>query len=207
MRTKTLILVLLFTVCVLMFTAKSVYGDVCTSTGRISCECGRCIIEVGQMGDGCSWSDCLCVGCEMSDGYCCPCSSCGAPCFTGETEINLGQEGERAGEQKGETKQIKDLKPGEIVSSFNPETGEIKEGTVSNVTKTIREGYYGLETESGKKVKVTGEHPFLAIKGENNQASSTKLQTTLDKFKDILSNTLTYRLITGLQAKVSEILK
>lgn len=145
--------------------------------------------------------NCICIGYYGQAG----CGKCGG-CFTGETEINIGQEGERAEEKEGETKQIKDLKPGDVVESFNPETGEVVEGTVEDVTKTTKEGYYILETESGEKVKVTGEHPFLAVKAKNSEFRVSSLQL-IDKLSNVFSHTLTYRLITGLQAKVSEVLR
>jgi len=163
----------------------------------------------GQWGRYCECESCPCVGCPGWGCQCCPCNNppCGGGgCFTGETEISVGQAGERAGEQEGETKEIKDLQPGDVVESFNPETGEVVEGTVEDVTKTTREGYYLLETESGEKVKVTGEHPFLAIK-TTQQAISNRQQELIEKIENILSNTLTYKLITGLQAKVSEVLR
>lgn len=149
-----------------------------------------------------------CVDCESD----CSCGNGG--CFTGETEINVKET--KGTKETDETREIKDLKPGDIVSSFDPETGEISEGTVSDVTKITREGYYILETESGKKVRVTAEHPFLAIKAKNDQASNSpaerdpavrdKFQTTLDGIKDILSQTLTYKVITNLRSKLVEIL-
>ena len=131
---------------------------------------------------------------------CVYCSDCGG-CFTGETEIAVG---ESENSEKSETKQIKDLKPGDVVESFNPETGGIKEGTVSDVTKTTREGYYILETESGKKVKVTAEHPFLAIKSEKEQESINQVSNFKNQLKEIFSNTLTYRFLANLQAKFAE---
>jgi hypothetical protein len=163
---------------------------------------------------GCPGCPFDCCPCNLGAGecaqcctqYCCDSSGnweigcCGGGCFTGETEINTEN-------SKTPKLQIKDLEEGDLVSSFNPETGEIKENTVSGILKFTREGYYELETESGNKVKVTGEHPFLAIKGENNQAPSTEFQTTLDKVKAILSKTLIYKVISDLQAKVSEILR
>ena len=130
-----------------------------------------------------------CGGCTSS----CPCG--GGWCFVEGTEINTEQESGRAGEQEG-TEKIERLKPGDVVSSFNPETGEISESQVSEVHKITREGYYELETESGKKVKVTGEHPFLAVEGEENLIS---------KLKNVLSNTLTYRLIISLRTKLGEV--
>ena len=161
---------------------------------------------------GCQYNACsICNAYGCHSGYAQTCRTwegcwdqCCGTCFTGETEISLGQEGERAGEQEGATKQIKDLKPGDVVKSFDPETGEITEGTVSDVTKTTREGYYILETESGEKVKVTAEHPFLAVK---NQESVNQVSNFRERITNILSQTLTYKVITGLQAKIGEVLK
>jgi hypothetical protein len=149
-------------------------------------------------GDGVvPWCDCLvcpCAGCEGVQCWCCPCTSppsCGGSCFIGETNIEVN-------DSKLGTKQIKDLNLGDIVKSFDPETGEITEGKVSDVTKTIKEGYYILETESGERVEVTGEHPFLVVGREI---------TLADKVKKVLSHTLTYQLITSLQRKLVEISK
>ncbi|MCJ7645889.1 hypothetical protein MUO65_03155, partial [bacterium] len=144
------------------------------------CQCER----VNNI-DTCWWADCplnVC-GCECewhegicSEGSCQNCTGCsGGGCFTGETGISVGESENSENSENSETKKISELKPGDIVESFSPETGEIKEGTVSDVTKTTREGYYILETESGKKVKVTGEHPFLAIKSEKNQESINQI--------------------------------
>lgn len=157
---------------------------------------------------------CCCTCCDDAGG--CVQDCCAAPagsdsctpcvgCFTGETTIDT--ESQDTGVQ-GE-KEIKDLQPGEIVSSFNPETGEISEGEVSDIKKTTREGYYILETESGKKVKVTAEHPFLAVKAENDQISNSKLQTiskfqnSISKLGDFLSHTLTYQLVSNLATKIT----
>jgi len=151
----------------------------------------------------CVCGDCPCIGCEYSSADCCNCSSpppCTGGCFTGETEITVKETGGAK-----ETEQIKNLEAGDSVSSFDPETGEIKESTVSDVTKTTREGYYILETESGQKIKVTAEHPFLAIKAENSQKSDSDFQTNLNKLEEIFSHTLTYRLITNVKAKLTEI--
>ncbi len=133
----------------------------------------------------------------------------GGGCFTGETEVNTESSLPAGKAGKTPKLQIKDLEEGDLVSSFDPETGEIKENTVSGILEYTREGYYELETESGKKVKVTGEHPFLAVKAKND-GETEKLknqETVLDKVKEILSQTLTYKLITNLQATVNEILR
>ncbi len=126
--------------------------------------------------------------------------SCGF-CFTRETEVGI----KNSKTQKLQTEKIENLKPGDMVESFNPETGEITESAVLDTTELTREGYYELETESGKKVKVTGEHPFSAVKAENSILNTENLKLIGD-LKDILSNTLTYKLISSLQAKVNGIL-
>lgn len=199
------------------FPQKTYAGCALTGTYHIMCTCPvgcpspMCdpFCSGGSFpGDWCATARCNpSTGCWSENFYICdPPDACCQGCFTGETEVSVGQESERAGEQEGDVKEIKDLKPGDIVSSFNPETGEIKEGMVSDIYKITREGYYELETESGKKVKVTGEHPFLAVKN-SSQASVDSSQDLVEDLKAFLSHTLTYRLITDLQAKIVEVLK
>lgn len=139
----------------------------------------------------CQWMECEWSCAEMPNcpyEYCEYCFSCGG-CFPGETEV----EGKKVQDSKIQRLQIQDLDEGDIVSSFNPESGEISEGKVSDIKKTGREGYYILETESGKKVKVTAEHPFLAVSEKNLTA----------KIKEVLSHTLTFQLITSLHNKLN----
>ncbi len=138
----------------------------CAPWGEPSCTCNTCCGKTECSGGTC------CV-------YDCPPGSCG--CFLGETEIDTEN-------SKTQKLQIKDFKEGEVISSFDPETGEISEGEVTDVSDLIREGYYELETESGKKVKVTGEHPFLAVKKESSYHSRFKLQ--LDKLLSSIQNKL-----------------
>jgi len=213
MKIKRLILLVLIIFSIQLLFPRIALAFICSSSYR-SCDCYGAGYICGA-NPCCIIVDCPCAGCEADMDWVDNPPGCSG-CFTGETEIMLGQESERVGEQEEETKQIKDLKPGDVVSSFNTETGEIKEGTVSDVTKTTREGYYILETESGEKVKVTGEHPFLAVKAKNfesrispagrDPASRDNFQL-IDKLSNVFSHTLTYRLITGLQTKVSGILR
>jgi Hint module. len=118
----------------------------------------------------------------------CMCGVCGSGCFTEEVEVTTKLLGEQT------TKQIKELEPGEVVSSFNPETGEILEEKVTEVEKYVSEGYYELELESGEKVRVTGEHPFMAVKSNEN---------FVFKLKNLISHTITHQLITSLQNKLN----
>jgi hypothetical protein len=178
---------------------------ICDWVGQIG-DCGMSdLIGCPPGGDGCACDTCPCIGCVWSYCECCLCSSppCGS-CFTGETEIDAGNSLPAGKAGKTPKLQIKDLKEGDLVSSFDPETGEIKENTVSGILKFTREGYYELETESGKKVEVTGEHPFLAVRNKKNQSSIIDHRSSII---DILSHTLTYKLITALQAKASQVLR
>ena len=149
------------------------------------CECWQSSGCSSDCGGDYGWRACVngayCGGCTSS----CP---CGGGCFVEGTSVASEQLSDQA---------IEKLKPGDVVSSFNPETGEVSESQVSEVHKIEREGYYELETESGKKVKVTGEHPFLAIKAKNFQL--------IDKLKNFLSHTLTFRLIISLRTKLGEV--
>ncbi len=185
----------LLAVIILFFSATPVLADCvllgCADWGEPSCSCD----------DDPFWP-CTKVTCGGSTCcvYDCTPGSCG--CFTGK--VGAGIKGTEGTEETYETKEIKELQPGDVVSSFNPETGEVSEGTVSDIQKLTREGYYVLETESGKKVRVTGEHPFLAVKSEKNQ-SAINNQQLLDKVKDFLSHTLAYQFLATLQAKLSSL--
>lgn len=147
-----------------------------------------------------------CTKVTCSGGTCCVyrCTPGSCGCFTEETEIGILDTDKEKDKGEGEQiRQIKDLEPGEIVSSFDPETGEISEGEVTDVTKVTREGYYVLETESGKKVKVTAEHPFLAVKNNDSRFMNHELRANL---KNIFSDTLIYRLIISFQKNLIKVL-
>ena len=111
-------------------------------------ECNRCDDPPGSGYQDCFWSES------------CP----GGGCFTPETKIST-PEGE---------KEIQNIKEGEVVKSFDSETGEIKESTVSDVHKRQVQGYYILKTESGREIKVTGEHPILAVKADKSKTRSLR---------------------------------
>jgi hypothetical protein len=221
MKLTRFIFIILFAFSLSLFFPQKVkaFSECWSGTCPAEAYYSMCNPPAGCPGDGIQpWCDCLvcpCAGCEGVQCWCCPCSSppsCGGACFTGETEIGV----KNSKTPKLQTEKIENLKPGDVVESFDPKTGEIKEGTVSDVTKTMREGYYILETESGEKVKVTGEHPFLAVKAKNSESrvspaerdpASRDTFQLISNLKNILSNTLTYKVITSLQEKIGEVLK
>lgn len=138
--------------------SKEVYSAIC------DCDCGTfycSFCSPPQWTSVCVWDVCDACPCPWgSDAEnCIDCSSCGGGgCFTGDTKVAT----------PGREKEIKNIKEGDVVKSFDSKTGEIKESTVSGIHKTTAPGYWFLKTESGREVKVTGEHPILVLneKGE-----------------------------------------
>lgn len=120
----------------------------------------------------CTSNDDCCVGQVCMNGFCvgpgCP------ECFTGDTKITT---------DVGE-KEIQKVKEGDVVKSFDSETGEVKEATVTAIHKREVSGYYVLKTESGREVKVTGEHPFLALRQEKDEVGKVEEVGKVGKEKD-----------------------
>jgi hypothetical protein len=80
---------------------------------------------------------------------------CGG-CFTEDTLVDTN-EGE---------KEIGELQKGEEVFSYNPDSGSENVSSVNETFEFERGGYYNIRTKDGREVKVTAEHPFFAIKKE-----------------------------------------
>ena len=142
-----------------------------------------------------AWSWCDCIDgwhcspdegqqdCAWGNGARRTCRCCrGCPgeesCFTSETKISTPEGDPTSPEaSEGQEKEIKDIEEGDVVKSFDPETEEIGESTVTNVHKRQVSGYYVLKTESGREIKVTGEHPILAVKADKSEAQDSKPET------------------------------
>ena len=60
----------------------------------------------------------------------------------------------------GTKKNIEEIKAGDKILSFDPLTQENKENKVSEPYSVKRDHYYDILTQSGEKIKATGEHPF-----------------------------------------------
>jgi len=172
--------------------------------GIYNCDCGPCGSAYCEAncpgGSACVWcepepDDCN-QGCEC-------CSSCtsGGGCFTGETKIATPGGGPLSPEaSEGQGKEIKDIKEGDVVKSFDSETGEIRGSTVTGIHKREASGYWVLKTESGKEVKVTGEHPFLAQQGMG-EVSNVSEVPKVSKGQKIS------QLLNSIWEKVKEVLK
>jgi len=137
--------------------------------GTVLADCGPCELYGGSCVQFCTNAGTWWVSCDAS-----ACSTNGGGgCFTGETEITMGNsdsDSEKDGDSDGNSdlREIQDIKEGDVVKSFDAETGEVREATVTGIHKREVSGYWVLKTESGKEVKVTGEHPILVLneKGE-----------------------------------------
>ncbi|MFA6198731.1 MAG: hypothetical protein WC734_06320, partial [Patescibacteria group bacterium] len=58
--------------------------------------------------------------------------------------------------------QIKDIKSGMEVLSLNEKTGELEPAKIKGLLDMGVKPIYEIETESGKKIRTTGNHPYLA---------------------------------------------
>jgi uncharacterized LabA/DUF88 family protein len=59
--------------------------------------------------------------------------------------------------------QIKDIQPGDEILSLNEKTGEFEYQKVKGLLDMGVQEIYELKTESGKTIKTTGNHPYLAL--------------------------------------------
>lgn len=77
----------------------------------------------------------------------------GIPCFIGVTMIKLPHNG---------SKYIRDVKIDDWVQSFDPDTGELKEGQVSDTFQHRRGGYRLVEFDGGRTtgVDAAGQHKY-----------------------------------------------
>jgi hypothetical protein len=85
-------------------------------------------------------------------------------CFTAGTKISLSD---------GTIKNIEDIKAGDIVIGFNPDTGELMNSTVTGTTTTQAEGYYVVKTNDSQ-VNATKNHPFFI--GNNKYKTAADLE-------------------------------
>ena len=99
----------------------------------------------------------------------------GSGCFTGNTKVET-VDGE---------KEIKDIKEGDIVKSFDSVTGEVTESTVRNPYTVESDHIYTIKTADGSVINVTGEHPFY-VGDESDQLPKpffTNVSAFLTKLK------------------------
>ena len=76
----------------------------------------------------------------------------GTICVTGNTEVLMSD---------GSLKLIKDMRNGDAVLTINPKTLEHEPSQIKNFFKIDPKTLYEITTISGRKIKSTGDHPFL----------------------------------------------
>lgn len=97
----------------------------------------------------------------------------GGGCFTADTKINT-TDGE---------KNITEVKTGDVVLGFDPDTQKIEENVVEMPYTYEDSSYYNIETNDGSSVKVTAEHPFYVGNGDESLSFSRLKDVLLSYFK------------------------
>jgi hypothetical protein len=146
-------------------------GIACGSPQAIGCWCdcgeGYCYCtDVKLAGGSCGNGNVLL---EVKDWKCDPGSfACGGGgCFLLGTQV----------ETEGGISAIEDISSGEAVASFDPTTKETKTSTVASQISKTSDSYYIIESDSGRTVKATDEHPFfLNDDGDEDKSITIKLK-------------------------------
>jgi DNA-directed RNA polymerase beta subunit len=81
-------------------------------------------------------------------------------CLTGDSKIQILAENDPT---KHSWTYMRDICKDDIVWTVNPVTLEMETSAIYNLFCKIPNKLYELTTESGKTIKATGEHPFLAV--------------------------------------------
>ena len=82
----------------------------------------------------------------------------------------------------GTLKKISEIKIGDYVKTVNDKTGEKEDNEVEHVYKNLNRGYqvYEIETEDGKKLKLTGNHKVKLTTGEWKKVEDLNLYDELE---------------------------
>jgi DNA-directed RNA polymerase beta subunit/intein/homing endonuclease len=97
-------------------------------------------------------------------GFCC--------CLTGDADILLSN--------RMETKKIKDIKDGNSVNTVHRESLMEEPSTMYNFFSVMPEKLYEITTISGRKIKATGDHPFLI---ERQEGTTEGKESTTKKYE------------------------
>ncbi|MBU1320713.1 MAG: hypothetical protein KKH67_16175, partial [candidate division Zixibacteria bacterium] len=74
--------------------------------------------------------------------------------------------------------EIKDVKAGDYVMSLNEKTGELEPAKINGLMDMGVKTIYEMETEDGKKIRTTGNHPYLVK--QTNQKTLLEKEEFLD---------------------------
>ena len=147
--------------------ADQLLSNVLAANGRIN-KGDQVYVQVNNVG---SWSASLTasdtpapqvIPCATTCDCDCDCASCSSDCacFPAGTKITLAD---------NTKKQIEEICSGDIVATYDINSGEIKTSAVSDVIQPVREGVWKIICEDGKELRTTREHPVYVKKSDNYQ--------------------------------------
>jgi hypothetical protein len=93
-------------------------------------------------------------------------------CVTGDTLLPIRRRKKKSNSSKNDEEEfiweyllerIDKVLPGDEVLSLNEETGEFEYAKIKNLMDMGVQEIYEITTKSGKKIKTTGEHPYLTL--------------------------------------------
>jgi hypothetical protein len=93
-------------------------------------------------------------------------------CVTGDTLLPIRRRKKKSNSSKNDEEEfiweyllerIDKVIPGDEVLSLNEETGEFEYAKIKNLMDMGVQEIYEITTKSGKKIKTTGEHPYLTL--------------------------------------------
>jgi excisionase family DNA binding protein len=84
-------------------------------------------------------------------------------CVTGDTRLRRKRKKKKKGQSEWEEVPIKKIKAGDEVLSLDEKTGELVWRRVKDIKNMPPQVSYQMVTQSGKKIRTTAEHPYLAL--------------------------------------------
>ena len=94
-------------------------------------------------------------------------------CLTGDTEVLLSD--------RMTIKKIKNMKDGDFVTTVNPETLMEEPSDIHSFFSKMPDRLFEITTISGRKIKATGNHPFLINNNGNCEWKNLEELSTIDK--------------------------
>lgn len=93
-------------------------------------------------------------------------------CLTPDSKVKMSD---------GSIKKIEDIKEGDLVLTVNEKTNFLENRSVEYVYKNMNKGYqiYEIETEDGRKIKITGNHKVRLKSGEWKKVEDLDLSDEL----------------------------
>ncbi|MBU4298705.1 hypothetical protein KJ636_01560, partial [Patescibacteria group bacterium] len=98
-------------------------------------------------------------------------------CVTGDTKLKVKSEKLKV---EYEEIEIKDIKGGEYVLSLNEKTGKIEPAKIKGLLDMEVQPIYEIETEDDKKIRTTGNHPYLVKQNSSSAVNFISMVNSSD---------------------------